>query len=114
MESGYSDCETLEALERLIATRSALAVWFSGGPECGVCRVLQPKIAALMRDRFPRIGLYRVDGTVHPDIAAAHRVFAVPTLLVFFDGREWIRHSRNLSLGRLQAEIERPYRLAFT
>jgi hypothetical protein len=48
-----------------------------------------------------------------PEVAAQNRVFAVPTLLVYFDGREYIRKSRNIGIGELEREIERPYSMIF-
>jgi len=48
-----------------------------------------------------------------PEVAAQNQVFAAPTILVFFDGREYIRKSRNIGISELQTEIERPYSMMF-
>jgi len=47
-------------------------------------------------------------------VAGQHRVFAAPTILVFFDGRETIRKSRNIGIDELRREIERPYSMIFS
>jgi hypothetical protein len=49
-----------------------------------------------------------------PEVAAQNQVFAAPTILVFFEGRESIRKSRNIGIGELQREIERPYEMIFS
>jgi hypothetical protein len=48
-----------------------------------------------------------------PEVAAQNRVFAAPTIVVFFAGRETIRKSRAFGIDELKAEISRPYSLMF-
>lgn len=92
---------------------AAGAVFCFSTPQCNVCKVLRPKVEALLADAFPRMGFHYVDCEALPDAAAQYRVFAVPTLLVVFDGREVHRFSRNLGIGELREAIERPYALFF-
>ncbi len=80
---------------------------------CNVCRVLKPKVAELIENEFPKIKLVYVKSDVFPEIAAQNRVFAAPTILVFFEGREYIRKSRNIGIGELYQEIQRPYSMIF-
>ncbi len=80
---------------------------------CNVCKVLKPKIAELIENEFPKIKLVYVKSDVFPEIAAQNRVFAAPTILVFFEGREYIRKSRNIGIGELYQEIQRPYSMIF-
>ena len=46
-------------------------------------------------------------------ISAHFNVFAEPTVIVFFDGKETIRKSRNFGLQELEDAIKRPYQLIF-
>ena len=48
-----------------------------------------------------------------PEVAAQNRVFAAPTVVIFFAGRETIRKSRAFGLDELKAEIQRPYSMMF-
>ncbi len=48
-----------------------------------------------------------------PVISGQHRVFTIPTILLFFEGREHLRFSRNISLHQLEETIEKPYGLVF-
>ena len=84
------------------------AVYFSG-PDCSVCAALKPKLFELLQHRFPKLVLAEVDCAVSPDLAAQQMVFTIPTLIVYFDGREAIRKVRSFSLGQLSGELERPY-----
>jgi thioredoxin 1 len=91
---------------------AAVLAYFST-PDCNVCKVLKPKVAALVAREFPRIRCVYVDCTASPLIAGQHRVFTVPTVLVFFDGREWLRMGRGLGLGELREALARPYGMLF-
>lgn len=81
---------------------------------CNVCKVLKPKVAELLQTQFPKIKMAYVRSDVLPDVAAQHQVFAAPTILVFFEGREYIRKSRNIGISELRHEIERPYSMMFS
>jgi len=99
-------------IERAIASRPAVALYFTG-PDCGVCRVLLPKLRAAFDGAFPNIPLISVDAARYPAAVAQLHVFAVPALLVFIDGKEVIRRSRNMSPREVVAALARPYGLRF-
>lgn len=80
---------------------------------CNVCKVLKPKVEELVKNEFPKIKLVYVPSDVLPEVAAQNQVFAAPTILIFFEGREYIRKSRNIGIGELQQEIARPYLMIF-
>jgi len=86
------------------------AVYFSG-PDCGVCRVLEPRLAALLEAEFPALATARVDCRRLPELAAAQSVFAIPTLLIYIDGRETLRYARAFSPAQVRDDLQRPYRL---
>ena len=108
----FVQMESVEALRRSIADEPALLAYFTT-PDCNVCRVLKPKIIALLEQDFPRLMAVHVDCAQHPEIAASFSVFAVPAILVFFDGREWLREGRHLALQEFKSALTRPYRLIF-
>lgn len=81
---------------------------------CNVCKVLKPKVSELVQKEFPRIKLVYIKSDKLPELAAQNQVFAAPTILIFFEGKEYIRKSRNIGINELQQEIERPYSLIFS
>ena len=103
---------SLGEMQDFVSGHPAAAVYFAGDG-CNVCSVLFPKVAALLAQEFPRLGLARVECGRHPAIPAQHGVFSVPTLIVFFDGHEALRYARNISIGELRQALQRPYRLLF-
>jgi len=87
---------------------SAALVYFSHDA-CNVCKVLKPKIEIMLTEQFPKMKLLLVDTNQQPEIAGQHQVFTVPTILIFFEGKEHFRFSRSVSIEQLRQAIERPY-----
>ena len=95
-----------EAFDALLEQKPALLAYFST-EECQVCKVLKPRVGEMAAAHFPQMKRVFVEINAHPALAARYRVFTVPTLLVFFEGREYIRKSRSFGLDELQSEIAR-------
>jgi thioredoxin-like negative regulator of GroEL len=104
--------DTPERLRKLTEDADGTLLYFSNDA-CNVCKVLKPKVIDLLQDTFPRMEMGYVDTEKSPELSGQHRVFTIPTLLIFFQGREQHRFSRNISLHQLEAAIERPYGLIF-
>ncbi len=109
----YQNIENLQEFEQLVADKPALLAWFST-PECNVCKVLKPKVMELILAEFPEISLVYVETNHQPEIAAQNRIFAVPTLVVYFNGKEFLRKSRSFGLDELRQALQRPYNLMFS
>lgn len=104
--------KTIESLSHELKNRDAVLVYFSH-ERCHVCEALKPKVHELLKSKFPAMKMLYVDVEKHPLIAGQYRVFAVPSLLVFFRGMESFRFSRNLSISGLEQRISRPYSFTF-
>lgn len=103
----------MDEIDAIIENDEAALFYFST-PVCNVCKVLKPKVAELIRESFPKIKLYYVNIEESPIISGQLRIFSIPTLLIYFDRKEYIRKSRNIGLGKLEEEIERPYGMMFS
>lgn len=90
-----------------------ICVLYFTTPDCGVCKVLKPKLARMLAERFTTIGFAEVDCAGAPALAANMSVFTVPTLIIFTEGRESLRKSRSFGLEELASALERRYRLLF-
>lgn len=103
---------SLADLETAISCEPALLLYFST-PDCNVCRALRPKVWALLQAECPRIRPLYVNCAASPEAAARFTVFSVPTILVYFEGREWLRKGRSVGLDELRGELIRPYHMLF-
>jgi len=90
----------------------AVALYFTS-PKCNVCKVLKPKVRELVEQKFPEMVLHFINIAENPVIAAEFQVFTVPVILIYFEGREYIRKVRNIGIIELEKEITRPYMLLF-
>jgi len=109
MESGIL---SLDHLQQTLQSAPAVIVYFST-PNCNVCTILKPKVIALISNDFPQIQFHYVDCLQQPEIAAQFSVFAIPTVLVYFNGKETFRLSRNFGIAELSEKLRRPYQLLF-
>jgi len=104
--------DNLTELQKIIAEELAVLLYFNT-QSCNVGEALLPKVENLICNIFPKIKLFKVDLNLSPEIAANFSAFVEPTILVFFDGKETIRKSRNIGIYELEDAIKRPYKLIF-
>lgn len=102
--------QTIEEIQNSIKENLAVMVYFSA-PTCNVCHALKPKLLEAIETNFEKFEIISVDVSVSQDIAAHFSVFAIPTVLIFLDGREFVRKSRHMSVDEVIREIKRPYEI---
>lgn len=103
----------LAQLDREISEYPAVLAYFTG-PSCNVCKVIKPKILEMLGDKFPKVRFYSVDCDTLPQAASQYSVLSIPTVVLYFDGKETTRLVRTFSIGELEKAISRPYKLLFT
>ena len=99
---------TLEQLQQTIQEEIGVLLYFSG-EHCNVCHALRPKFKALFDNEFPKIKQIYLDAHKNQEISAHFQVFSVPTMIVFLDGREFVREGRAVSLHKMTEQLKRPY-----
>tara|TARA_B110000285_G_C14958372_1_gene530363 strand:- start:76 stop:393 length:318 start_codon:yes stop_codon:yes gene_type:complete len=96
-----------------IQSQAATALYFKG-ERCSVCSVLEPKIKALLETEFPKFTFISVpESEGSNELTAQLRIFNVPTLILFLEGKEFLRTGRNTSIMELAKQIRRPYAICF-
>jgi len=99
-------------IENLIAEKIAVLLYFYND-NCAPCKILRPKVREMVEDDFPEIEFRLINTEQFPSTSAQYGVFASPTLLVFFEGKEYIRESKNISISELHDKIERIYTMLY-
>ncbi len=102
--------QTIEDINKIIEENLAVMVYFSA-PTCNVCHALKPKLLEAIDANFKEFEVVSVDISVSEDIAPHFNVYAIPTVLVFLDGKEFLRKSRHMSVDEVVREIKRPYEI---
>ena len=101
---------TIEDIDRQLHSELAVALYFSA-PTCNVCHALKPKLLSAFEENFAQLQVISVDISETPEIASHFSVFTIPTLLVYLNGKEFLRKSRHMSVGEVVQEIKRPYNM---
>ena len=102
--------QTTDDIEKIIEENQAVMLYFSA-PTCNVCHALKPKLLDAIESNFGEFKVVSVDTSLEQEVAAYFSVFAIPTVLVFLGGREFLRKSRHMSVDEVMREIKRPYEI---
>lgn len=97
--------------ERINSTPGLMVYYFS--PGCSSCNSLRPKVETMAGTLFPEMDLLSIDASANPELASAAGVYSAPTILVYFEGKEYLRESRYVSIEQLEEKISRYYKMLF-
>lgn len=104
---------SLAQLQEEINSEAALLAYFYND-NCAPCKSLRPKIEDMINRKYPKIELRFINSEIHPEITAEYGIFSNPTLLTFFDRKEYVRKSKYVSIPELEKEIDRLYDMMFS
>ena len=79
---------------------------------CNVCKDLLPKLEKML-EKFPKIKSIKGEADVEKRIAGEFSVYAVPTIILFIEGKETFRYARNVGIDELKEKIERYYNMFY-
>lgn len=102
----------LDKLQSQTANETALLIYYYND-DCPPCISLRPKVEAMVNTRFEKMKIAWVNSKTHPEVPAHYNVFANPTILIFFEGKEFKRYSKYVSISELEQAISRYYDLIF-
>jgi thioredoxin-like negative regulator of GroEL len=102
--------QSIEDIQKIIDTNEAVVLYFSA-ESCNVCHALRPKLFDAIEKNFDKFKIVSIDISQEQDIAINFGIFTIPTLLVFLEGREFLRKSRYMSVDEVIGEIKRPYEM---
>ncbi len=103
---------TFEEFNTLKAEQPAVMLYFFNDV-CGVCHMLRPKVENLLMEEFPKVRFVPVNALESMELAGQLRMLSVPGMLLFLDGKEYLRYNGMVSLQELESKIFRPYHLMF-
>ena len=106
----FKDITSLSDLNEILSRKDAVLAYFSSN-ECNVCKVLKPKVLELLENSFPKVNQLYINLSEYPEIGSQHSIFTVSTILVYFQGKEFLRKSRNVGISELGNELKRPYEI---
>ncbi len=93
------------ALKALIVQTPLVFVYFTGG-RCSACWAIQGELEKILAD-FPQVACAEISAETQKALCAAYGVFAVPTALLFTQGKEALRFGRHVDLGNFRRQLTR-------
>ena len=102
--------ESAEELKGIVNNAENLLVYFFSN-QCAPCLSLRPKVEELINERFPQMDMVYVDAVHFPGLISEFRAYSYPVLIFFFEGKEYLRYSKYVSLSELNESIGRIYDL---
>jgi len=106
------EISTLSKLKAAIENDAGLIAYFYSD-NCAPCKSLRPKVIELIENDYSQMKLYFINSEKYPEISAEFGIFSNPTLLVFFERKEYLRKSKYVSISELSQAIERLYKIIF-
>ena len=103
--------EFLEDIQKAIS-ENTFALFYFSTETCNVCKTLKPKMIEMLEE-FPEVKSFYIDLEELTEASGLFTVFSIPTILVFIEGKETLRESRNISLKEFQEKIARYYNLLY-
>lgn len=103
----FRDLTSLEDVNNFIDENQLSFLYFTT-PNCSVCHGLQPQIEEMLA-KYPKINARHIDASLVPEAAGQLSVFTAPVLLLFVEGKEYIREARIVQTQKLDDGINRIY-----
>ena len=98
----YND---VEKIKEIIEQEDIVLAYFTT-TNCNLCKDLFPKIETMLED-YPKITGVKAESDIDQRIVGEYKIFMVPTVILFIQGKETIRLSRNISIPELKSKIDR-------
>lgn len=73
---------------------------------CSVCHGLQPQVEAIF-EKFPEVHGMVVDSLKVPEVAAEFQALTAPVLLLFVEGKEYLRKARMINTKEFEEDVKK-------
>lgn len=91
-------------LDELIKGSKLVIIYFSS-ETCNVCHSVLPQL--ISRIEGFSTSFVKVKADMQPEICGQLLIFTVPTILIFYEGKEILRESRFIDFNRIEKMLKR-------
>ncbi|OZU88929.1 thiol reductase thioredoxin [Virgibacillus indicus] len=103
----FKELTDMEMTERFIE-ENKLSFLYISRPDCSVCHSLLPQVQELMM-KYPEIKLGHINADDVQDVASRFSIFTVPVLLLFVEGKEYVREARIVHMDLFDEKVNKIY-----
>lgn len=107
VEQNFASLHSIEAVDQFIS-KNDLAFLYITMPNCSVCHGLLPQIEAMF-EQYPNIVTRTIDASEVQEIAGRLQIFTAPVLILFVEGKEYLREARFVQTAKLDEQIAKVY-----
>ncbi|MFC4388465.1 thioredoxin family protein [Gracilibacillus marinus] len=90
----------------------ALSFIYISKENCSVCESLYPQIMEVLQD-YEKINTAKIVVDELPSIASKFEILTAPVLLLFIEGKEYLRHARIVPIDLFRDKINELYHLYY-
>lgn len=98
--------DNIHELNQKVANSHLSFVYF-GHPECSVCHGLKPQIDQKLKEFGNDVNFYEVNTFVVPEVAGDYSIMTVPVVLLFVEGKEYLRQARFVPIQPLYEQMKK-------
>ena len=103
--------EIKEQIELEISNNEMVLLYF-GNNTWGVSKDMKPKLEAIAKE-YPKVNILSIDVNKYKEIAAYYEVFTIPAIILYIEGKQFIKEARHISLKEFRNKIDRYYNMIF-
>lgn len=100
--------QTMEEIDAFI-NENELTLLYISKVGCSVCHGLLPQVESLLLN-YPNIKTGHIESTQVPEVAGRFNIFAVPVILVFVEGKEYLREARIVHMDLFEEKLNKIYK----
>lgn len=84
---------------------SHLSFVYFGHPECSVCHGLKPQVSEKLKSFQSEVNFYEINTAEVPEVAGMYSIMTVPVVLLFVEGKEYLRLARFIPIQPLYDQM---------
>jgi len=97
---------SIDVLEDKVNRKGLTLVYF-GQPNCSVCHGLKPQVEKKLVEFKEDMQFLEVNTLEVPEVTGVYQVMTVPVILLFVDGKEYMRKARFVPIQELYHDVKK-------
>lgn len=106
--SKLKELTNMDTIDHFIRENQLAFLYFSR-PGCSVCHGLLPQIQSLLK-KYPLIQSAHINVEEVTEVTGRFSIYTVPVMLLFVEGKEYIREARIVHIDLFEEKIDRIYK----
>ena len=102
----FKKMTNLETLKNEVNSSELSFVYF-GQPGCSVCHGLKPQVENKLKSFQEEVNFLEVNTLDIPEVAGEFSVMTVPVVILFVEGKEYLRRARFVPIKELYEDVNK-------